>query len=269
MDALAGRPPRRRSRRIRLAILISLLIHVAIGLLLLVTIRREGTPELLPPPSPVTMVFESGRKTGPTLPNPGAADHPIHSADAGSATGGDCPAPDAANAAGGRTAPALALAAGAPVGRASDAITPDAITPRHHRRRCHHRPCPRLRFRHRRRKCHRPKSPHRRHPAAEQAPIPPPPPPVAKPSPAPKPPRVRPPPKQPTPPKPSDFPAPMNFSFGQAEPRVAIARPAAVRAAYPRHDRHVAGAGIEGHGRPHPILGSMTRMRQAPTGATH
>jgi hypothetical protein len=70
IDALAGRPPRRRPRRIRLAILISLLIHVAIGLLLLVTIRHEGSPELLPPPSPVTMLFESGRKAGPTLPNP-------------------------------------------------------------------------------------------------------------------------------------------------------------------------------------------------------
>ena len=70
MDGLAGRPPRRRPWRIRLAILISLLIHVGIGILLLVTIRRQGTPDLLPPPSPVTMVFESGRKSGPTLPNP-------------------------------------------------------------------------------------------------------------------------------------------------------------------------------------------------------
>ena len=55
MDALAGRSPRRRSRRLRLAMLISLLIHAAIAVLLLVTIRRKGTEEMLPPPAPVTM----------------------------------------------------------------------------------------------------------------------------------------------------------------------------------------------------------------------
>ena len=70
MDSLAGRPPRRRPRRIRRAVLISLLIHVTIGILLLVTIRREEKEEQLPPASAVTMLFESGRKNGPTLPNP-------------------------------------------------------------------------------------------------------------------------------------------------------------------------------------------------------
>src|SRR5580700_9357522 len=70
MDALAARSPRRQPRRLRLAVLISLLIHVAIGVVLLVTIRRKSTDELLPPPSPVTMLFESGRRQGPTLPNP-------------------------------------------------------------------------------------------------------------------------------------------------------------------------------------------------------
>jgi len=41
-----------------------------IGVLLLVTMRRETRPELLPPPAPVTMLFESGRRDGPTLPEP-------------------------------------------------------------------------------------------------------------------------------------------------------------------------------------------------------
>lgn len=67
---LLSRPARRRARRLRLAVLVSLLIHVVIGILLLVTIRRTQEPELLPPPSAVTMLFESGRKNGPTLPNP-------------------------------------------------------------------------------------------------------------------------------------------------------------------------------------------------------
>jgi periplasmic protein TonB len=70
MDALAGPLPRRRSWRFRLAVSLSLLIHIGTGVLLLVTIRREGEPELLPPPSAVTMLFETGRRQGPTLPNP-------------------------------------------------------------------------------------------------------------------------------------------------------------------------------------------------------
>src|ERR1700712_4697117 len=70
-DALAGLRPRHRPWRFRLAILVSLLIHAAIAVLLLVTIRRERQFELLPPPSAVTMLFESGRRTGPTLPEPG------------------------------------------------------------------------------------------------------------------------------------------------------------------------------------------------------
>ena len=67
-EALVGRNLRR--WRISLSALISLLIHVAIGVLLLVTIPREERSELLPPPAPVTMVFEGGRKSGPTLPQP-------------------------------------------------------------------------------------------------------------------------------------------------------------------------------------------------------
>jgi periplasmic protein TonB len=56
--------------RFRRALVLSLLLHVTIGVFLLVTIRREGRLEMLPPPAPVTMVFESGRRSGPTLPNP-------------------------------------------------------------------------------------------------------------------------------------------------------------------------------------------------------
>jgi protein TonB len=70
-DALSGFSSRYRARRIRFAGLISLLIHILVGVLLLVTIRREEKSELLPPPSAVTMLFESGRRSGPTLPEPG------------------------------------------------------------------------------------------------------------------------------------------------------------------------------------------------------
>ena len=70
MDAFSGPAPRCRTRRLRLAALISLLIHLAIGFLLFGTIRHEDTPELLPPPAAVTMLFETGKRTGPTLPNP-------------------------------------------------------------------------------------------------------------------------------------------------------------------------------------------------------
>ncbi|HYZ24469.1 MAG TPA: hypothetical protein VE690_20140, partial [Rhodopila sp.] len=54
----------------RRAALISLLLHLAVLVALLVSFRREERSELLPPPAPVTMVFESGRKSGPTLPEP-------------------------------------------------------------------------------------------------------------------------------------------------------------------------------------------------------
>lgn len=70
MDALAVRPRRRRPGRMRRAVLVSLLIHLMIGVLLVVTIRRKRGPELLPPPSEVTMLFDTGRKNGPTLPTP-------------------------------------------------------------------------------------------------------------------------------------------------------------------------------------------------------
>src|SRR6201996_3400958 len=61
---------RYRRRRIGIAATISLLLHLFVGLLLLVTIRRTEQPELLPPPSAVTMLFDSGRRAGPTVPEP-------------------------------------------------------------------------------------------------------------------------------------------------------------------------------------------------------
>jgi TonB family protein len=60
----------RRPSRLRRAIAVSVAIHVGILLLLLVIIKQKGREEYLPPPSPVTMVFQSGRKEGPTLPEP-------------------------------------------------------------------------------------------------------------------------------------------------------------------------------------------------------
>src|SRR6476619_1166038 len=70
MRARSRRLRLRRRTRLRSALTISLLVHGTILAFLLVTIRQEEHPELLPPPSPVTMVFESGRRTGPTLPDP-------------------------------------------------------------------------------------------------------------------------------------------------------------------------------------------------------
>lgn len=71
------RRPARRPRprfirpvRLRIGTAISLLIHVVLGLLLLVSVRHEQKPEALPPPSAVTMLFDNGNKTGPTLPQP-------------------------------------------------------------------------------------------------------------------------------------------------------------------------------------------------------
>src|SRR6185437_16586379 len=56
--------------RIRASAVVSILVHVLIFALLLPTIRREEAPEELPPPSPVAMVFEHGRKEGPSVPTP-------------------------------------------------------------------------------------------------------------------------------------------------------------------------------------------------------
>jgi periplasmic protein TonB len=62
---------RRYSRwRLRASVVVSILVHALIFALLLLTIRRNEVPEELPPPSPVAMVFESGRKEGPSVPKP-------------------------------------------------------------------------------------------------------------------------------------------------------------------------------------------------------
>lgn len=185
MDALASRPLRRRSRRIRRAALISLLIHVVAGVLLLLTIRRERGPEQLPPPSPVTMLFESGRKQGPTLPNPGLQATP--SAPPGEAaplpTPPLPPAPEQPSpAAPPAPAPPAAPPPPAPMPpmpAPPEPLAPPVVVP--------------------------PPSP----PPAERTPLPPQPPPIKPPQPS-RPAVVRPvaPPKQP------EFPAPTNFSFG-------------------------------------------------------
>ena len=198
-EARSGRPPRRRPWRIRLAALISLLIHVAIGVSLLLTIRREGKPELLPPPSPVTMVFESGRKTGPTLPNPDLQATPSAppmppSSPVEAAPLPTPPLPPATEPPPAATSPPVPE----PRAPAPPAPTPLPAEP----------PAP------------SPPVEIPPPPPAEQAPLPRPPP-VPKPSPA------RPPPRQAAPPKPSDFSAPMNFTFGK--PNLASPSPARLR----------------------------------------
>jgi protein TonB len=201
MDALAPRPPRRRSRRIRFAVLISLLIHVVIGVLLLVTIRREEKPELLPPPSAVTMLFESGRKNGPTLPNPDLQATPsTPPAPASPPAEAPLPTPPAPPAVEPPPPSAAPPPPAPPPPQAAPPTPPPAPAAE---------PAP------------IPPPP----PAAEPVPLPPaPPPPAVRPSPAPKPP-----PRRATPQKPSDFPAPTNFSFGT--PQLALRSPARPRSA--------------------------------------
>jgi protein TonB len=207
LGAISGRRSRRQSRRIRLAVLISLLIHVAIGVLLLVTIRHEGKPELLPPPSAVTMLFESGRKNGPTLPNPDLQATPSTPPVPPSPPVEKNPLPT----------PPVPPPAESPAPPPPAVPTPPLPAPAEP-------PPPPLPA---------PAAPQAevRPPPAEKAPLPPPPPAVKLP---PRPPAVRPPPRQPAPPKPSDFPAPMNFTFGTPH----LASPSPAR---PRSEPHIPG----------------------------
>ena len=76
----ASRRFKRRRSYLSRAWTVSLAVHLAILLLLLVTLKRKGREEWLPPPSPVTMVFESGRKEGPTLPEPSPQARPSEQA---------------------------------------------------------------------------------------------------------------------------------------------------------------------------------------------
>ena len=76
----ASRRFKRRRSYFSRAWTVSLAVHLAILLLLLVTLKRKGREEWLPPPSPVTMVFESGRKEGPTLPEPSPQARPSEQA---------------------------------------------------------------------------------------------------------------------------------------------------------------------------------------------
>jgi protein TonB len=76
----ASRRFKRRGSYFSRAWTVSLAIHLAILVLLLVTLKRGGREEMLPPPSPVTMVFESGRKEGPTLPEPSLQARPSEQA---------------------------------------------------------------------------------------------------------------------------------------------------------------------------------------------
>jgi periplasmic protein TonB len=236
-EALAGRPPRRDPWRTRLAILISVLVHLAIGALLLVTVRRKNLSEMLPPPSPVTMVFDAGRKSGPTVPNPSLQATPS--------------APSTPEAPPQPVAPPQTPPAPTPPVPTPSAVPPVEPAPT---------PTPPA--------AEQPQTPPEQPPAeqapsppvqppaeqapsppsvqipmpplpppAEQAPLPPPPPPAEPtptrpPSPTAKPlppPRVRPPARMAEPHRPSDFPAPMDFSFGS--PKLASPSPARPRSA--------------------------------------
>ena len=193
LDSLAGRPPRRRSRRMRIAAVVSLLIHLVIAVLLLVTIPRGHKEEVLPPPAPVTMVFNTGRREGPTLPNPSLVTSPGKAPPTPPVEATPLPTPPV---------PPTPPLPEAPTPTAPPPVQPPAAA----------KPPP------------APSQP------PPPAPSPPPPPPDAEPAPSPPPPppkpRPVPPPPKPAPPKPAppprpekreaplDFPAPMNFSFG-------------------------------------------------------
>ncbi len=189
-EALSGLPRRPRRWRIRLAWLISLLIHVVVVLLLLVTIRREEKPEQLPPPSAVTMLFDTGRKQGPTLPNPSLQ-----------ATPPGAPAPPSPPVA--LPLPPVEPPPSPPPTRPAKPVPPPVAAP----------PPP---------VTTEPQPPAPSPPAAkpqppplpkmEPEPLPVPPP--AQPGSVPKPPPIQPPASLPKPPKPPAFPAPMNYSFG-------------------------------------------------------
>jgi protein TonB len=57
-------------RRITGGVAVSLLVHAAILLALLLRPKEEPESELLPPPAPFSMVFEGGRPQGPTTEQP-------------------------------------------------------------------------------------------------------------------------------------------------------------------------------------------------------
>src|SRR6202012_5786410 len=66
--------------RIRVSALVAILAHAIIFTLLLVTLKRKEQPPEEVPPSPVAMVFESGRKEGPSSPNPTLQAKPVRPA---------------------------------------------------------------------------------------------------------------------------------------------------------------------------------------------
>jgi protein TonB len=182
-------PSRGLSRRLRLAVLISLLLHALLGVVLLVTIPLKETEEHLPPPAPVSMVFESGNRKGPSAPEPSLMPSPTPPSQSE-------PAPPA------REAPLPLPPPPPPPPPVEPEIKPEVVP----------QPAP------------SPPAPEPPPPAeAEPLPLPPPPRPAPPVKQAVKPP----PPKQPPPPKPSDFPAPMNFSYGTPSKPAAKASPGA------------------------------------------
>ncbi|HEX3992964.1 MAG TPA: TonB family protein, partial [Acetobacteraceae bacterium] len=65
-----ARRSREGRRRIAGGFAVSLLLHTVILAALLVRLKWEPEPELLPPPATVSMVFEGGRPQGPSAPEP-------------------------------------------------------------------------------------------------------------------------------------------------------------------------------------------------------
>lgn len=202
-EALAAPKPRRRLSRMPVSALVSLLLHALVFLALLTTIRQPPHEEMLPPPADVTMLFETGTKKGPRVPNPSPQTLSI-APPAPAAPAPPLPVPPAPT-------PSVPPVAKAPEATQAPVPPPNPAEPKPE-------PAP------------PPPPPAERTP--EPAPLPPPPPPPRpverKP---PKPPReprqaTKPPATQKTP----EFPMPENFSFGaprsgtRSQPRPTVAR---------------------------------------------
>ena len=67
---LGSRDRGNRRRRIAGGLAVSVLLHAAVLVALLLRAREEPGSELLPPPAPFSMVFEGGRPRGPTTEEP-------------------------------------------------------------------------------------------------------------------------------------------------------------------------------------------------------
>ena len=73
LDPLLRRRRRVSPLRLRISGAVSVALHALVLVLLLVTIEPRDKEEFVPPASPVSVVFESGNRKGPSAPKPSVA----------------------------------------------------------------------------------------------------------------------------------------------------------------------------------------------------